>query len=101
MAFKDTGRPRAGLVVSVLASSLTNGWILAAPGENKQYVILSIGTTSNGSLGTAADGATRVYYMRDGNITFPLGFSLGENKGLSTDVTGTNYISITYYIEKA
>jgi hypothetical protein len=99
MAFKNTGIPVPAQIVSIKASDLTDSLILAAPGEEKTHVILSVSSTSTGSLATSStvDATTRLLYLRDGAQSFPLGWTAGINKGLYTDVTGANYITIHYY----
>ena len=97
--FRESGRPAYGQVISKNLSGLdADGLLIAAPGEGKEIVILAINSTVNGSLGTGSLGSATFYYVRSGIASFAIGFGIGENQQVTTNITSVNYMSITYYI---
>ena len=98
--FKNNGYPTPpGLIVSVDTDSFTGGGeLIAAPGEEKEIVIMSVSSSNAKKLGTGTKGANTFLYMQDGEMTFPLGFAVGKNLPVTTDMDGVNYVTINYYV---
>ena len=98
--FKNNGYPTPpGLIVSVNTASFTGGGeLIAAPGEEKEIVIMSVSSSNAKKLGTGTKGASTFLYMQDGEMVFPLGFAIGKNLPVTTDMDGSNYVTISYYV---
>jgi hypothetical protein len=89
---------KIGLIASVNVGSLPSPdkTVIPAPGEGKEIIIVSIASTTTCSLGVGDAGSNTFYYATAGSVSFPFGFSVGENKKVSC--SGSPFLSISYYI---
>jgi len=88
---------KIGLMASANVATLSGDKIVIdAPGEGKEIIIVSIASTQNCSLGVGSAGSSTFYYATVGSVSFPFGFSVGENKKVSCN--NSPFLSISYYI---